>query len=148
MKGESEPLPADITSRAEMERERRTKLLSDNYFDATSTIRHYDTLRVTFSSLSLSALALMAGFLYVQVKGGSPETVRALGVVSSLVALISVIVVVKLSSLIARQRLRARFSVRIIEEEFGAPSISRVDREVRETSRTWLTNPISLSSLW
>jgi len=53
-----------------MQKEEIAKLLSANYFDATSTIRHYDTLRAGFSSISVSGLALLSGFAAAEVKGG------------------------------------------------------------------------------
>jgi hypothetical protein len=131
-----------------MEREQIAKLISENYFDATNTSRHYDTLRVAFSSLSISVIALLAGFSTAQIKGGSLETVRVLAVIGSLLALLSVIVVLKLNGLIVRQRHRARASIRLLEEHCGGPSISLVDHEVRERSRTSLMDSVPLSLLW
>jgi hypothetical protein len=138
----------DSELRKEPDKEQLGKLLAENYFDATSTIRHYDSLRATFSSLSLSALALLGGFSAAQMKGGSPETIRALAIVGLLLALLSILTVIKLSYLIERQRLRARVSIRLLEECTGGPAISLVDREVRETSKTWVTSSLSLNSLW
>jgi hypothetical protein len=129
-------------------KEELNKLLSGNYFDATSTIRHYDTLRATFSSFLLSALALMGAFFATQSKGGNPQAVRTLAIIAMLLALLGVLVAIKLDGLIDRQRLRARASIRILEEATGVTAISKVDQEVRERSNALLSNVISLNALW
>jgi hypothetical protein len=127
----------------------RAKLASDTYFDATSTIRHYDTQRATFASLSLSALAFLTGFASTQAKvGGSVLIFRCLALTGLLLAVLSVVVVAKLASLVDQQRLRARSASDILHDEFGMTAVRVVDERVRDGSKASVLRKLRLSSLW
>jgi hypothetical protein len=68
--------------------------------------------------------------------------------VGAILSLLSIVVVLKFENLIARQRLRARVSIRLLEENDGSRTISKVDEEVRVTQRGWMMSRISLNTLW
>lgn len=132
-----------------MEEKDQIKLLSDNYFDATNTIRHYDMLRAAYSSLSVSGLAILTGFATdVAKNNGTPVAVRVLAIIGLSISLLSMIVVLKIDSLIRRQRLRARVSVELLEQHVKVGLIGRVDEQVEQHSRPWRMNGISLNALW
>jgi hypothetical protein len=124
-------------------------LLKENYFDATDTIRHYDTVRGTFSSIFLSALALLASYATAQLKDvNNFQVLRGVGIIGSVLSVLSVLVVMKLGSLIERQRIRARSSIRILEEITQQRAISRVDEEtISSIGSSWLSK-VSLGVLW
>jgi len=126
----------------------KAKLAADTYFDATNTIRHYDTQRATFASLSLS-VAFLTGFAATQAKaGGSVMILRALSIAGLLIAVLSCVVVRKFASLINRHRRRARFAANFLNDNFGMGAVNAIDEAVRqgEKHRLWASIPLDL--LW
>jgi hypothetical protein len=125
----------------------KIKLSSDVYFDATNTIRHYDTQRASFASFAASGLTLLFAFLAAQdKKGGEFLPTRLVSFVILLFSLASILLSVKLDSLIKRHRLRARLASEILSE-MGVDSISKIDDKLKQ-SQVSLIDKIRIGWLW
>ena len=124
-------------------------IATENYFDATNTIRHYDSQRAAFSRLSLSALALLVAFSATQIEAQNHlNFLQLLSALTMLLSCLSVIILIKFNNLIARQRVRARVSIRLLEEVHDIKVISQIDDEVCRICNTWIVSRLSLNSLW
>ena len=116
------------------------------YFDATSTIRHYDKERTASHRV---ALAVLSGLLSV----GSSDLFlddNASVVVSVVGALISVIFYMisdRYGELIEREKSRARTARRLLDQG-GDRAIATIDEAKREMMSDVLVKYAKLSSLW
>jgi hypothetical protein len=122
-------------------------ILTQNYFDATDTIRHYDNLRSSFSGLAVSGLSLLAGFATHRLADGENAVeLRLIAAICLAISIISILILFKFSHLISRQRLRARASANLLSMA-GLTCITQVDDMVREESIAHHRLP-PLSILW
>ena len=123
-------------------------LLKDTYFDAITTIRHYDGQRASFTQLVLSALTVIAGFTVVSSKPDSSLTLlKALSVLGFMLSCSGILVTAKLNNLIKQQRLRAKLAVELFEIG-GDPVIQKIDATVKERNSLSLLGNLSLNSIW
>lgn len=126
----------------------KSEILSRNYFDATETIRHYDALRATFSGLALTSLSILTGldaFKNAQMGGSLSKPVAC---IAALISALSVIVLLKLHSLIITQRRRAAASLKLLEADESLKALSDVDASVASAMKQSLLYKVSLNATW
>ena len=116
------------------------------YFDATTTIRHYDKER---TSTHRVALAVLSGLLAV----GSSDlfsddyTSVVVNVVGTLISAIFYMISGRYGGLIERERSRAKTARRLLDEG-GDRAIATIDEAKREMMRDVQFKYVKLSSLW
>lgn len=122
-------------------------LAERTHFDATSTIRHYDKERTSNHRLAFSVLALVIGLVSTgwPADGQGAYILVGFGIVS---ALIFWLISAKYSTLIGRERARARASREFLKEK-GYSAIAEIDASKQAEFPTGITvSRLRLSSLW
>lgn len=128
---------------------KKSDFLKEIYFDATSTIRHYDTQRTGFTQLVLSALTVMIGFIIALSKPETPSLVlQGLAVVGMTLSIAGFVIAGKLGTLISRQRNRARLALEKLEAEWKDSPISEIDAELKAGSKDGIFSGVKLETIW
>jgi hypothetical protein len=127
----------------------KSSILKEVYFDAITTIRHYDGQRASFTQLILSALTVLIGFSIISTKPDNAIVfVRALATVGALLSVIGFLVSLKLNDLISRQRLRARLALTELEGGTDEKTIANIDKALDARSAESFLGRISLRTIW
>lgn len=125
------------------------KMLNDVYFDAVSTIRHYDTQRSSFATISLSGFAGLTAIAAIYAKGEVNQSVfQFLSMLGFILSVLACVVMAKFDRLIRRQRTRAKTASTFLEKDFSIGVIEKVDFEVNAREQHKLFTRIQFSWLW
>ncbi|MGH1371651.1 hypothetical protein [Planktotalea sp.] len=126
----------------EQERDTAVKV----YFDATSTIRHYDKER---TSTHRVALAVLSGLLALASTDFVPDDVSGavVSVAGVFISIIFYIVTAKYAGLIEREKSKAR-AARSYLAQLGDNAIADIDNSKTELTRTVPFKHTKLSALW
>jgi hypothetical protein len=134
-----------------MPSEKSLSFLQAIYFDATATIRHYDSSRTTFVQLFAAVLVLLTSasvFAAGESDGIRRSIILTASAVATILTAIGAAIVLRFNSLILLQRERAKLSMRQFEELSGEAGLSLINAEARTRAHQrsiWLP---AMGSLW
>jgi len=130
-----------MNDKSDLDSEFITKL----YFDATQTIRHYDSERASFSRIAVTILSILLAFSASLLEGGASTQVLLLVFFALLsFSMIAFLVCVRISRLINYQRTRANIFLSKLNSEF---MVLEKEAKSRANKKDRYFN-ISLYMLW
>jgi hypothetical protein len=122
------------------------------YADATTTIRHYDVQRSSFTTIFASLLAIFGTVIVAMGSGEKhPPYLLAIAVASLIMVALSAtscLVVLKFNALIAHQRHRARLALQSYERIHSSGLLSKIDVDAKAASAKLSGSHLSLGKLW
>jgi hypothetical protein len=122
------------------------------YTDATTTIRHYDVQRSSFTTIFASLLAVFGTVIVAAGLGDKhPPYLVAIIIASTVMVALSVtscLVVLKFEALIVLQRHRARLALQNYERAYSSDLLSKINQEARAASSKLTGSRLSLAKLW
>jgi hypothetical protein len=124
----------------------------DLYVDATTTIRHYDVQRSSFTTIFASLLAIFGTVIVAAGFGEKhPPYLLSIAIASMVMvalAVTSCLVVLKFEALIVLQRHRARFALQNYERAISSDLLSKINQDARIASAAHVGSRLSLGKLW
>ena len=127
-------------------------LFKEIYLDATTTIRHYDVQRSSFTTIFASLLAIFGTILVAAGLGATHQPyllcIAFASVVMVALSIVSCLVVLKFDALIKLHRERASLAIKGYEQAHSVNDLSRIDANARSATSRLLASRLSLGSLW
>jgi hypothetical protein len=127
--------------------------LKEIYADATTTIRHYDVQRSSFTTIFASLLAIFGTILVAAGLSTTHEPYFvSIAVASAIMVALSItscLVVLKFDALIALQRRRASLALQHYEQARSLSNhLSQINADARSATAKLIGSRFSLGSLW
>lgn len=129
-----------------------TDFFKELYTDATTTIRHYDVQRSSFTTIFASLLAIFGTIIVAAGLGEKHPPYLVAIVIASIVmvalSITSCLVVLKFEALIVLQRHRARLALQSFERAYSSNMLSKINQDARAASAKLIGSRLSLAKLW
>lgn len=119
------------------------------YLDATTTIRHYDTIRATFTQIFVSILTVSTTIFVASSMQDMPSYMRISGSIT-LVGLcaLAIVAVAKINSLIDLQRRRATNAMKKFGDIVKTTDYKAINEEAKLEQKNILLTRLPLSRIW
>lgn len=137
----AKPAPSEMSSGSR-------EYLRHLYLDATSTIRHYDTLRATFTQIFGALLTIFGSLAGAQALHAQMVAwVLPAAATLTLLSVLALAGVLKFNDLIALQRRRASLAMRRYEVEVGDVDLSGINKDAKEAGKGAMAR-VGLGQIW
>lgn len=123
------------------------KFLQAIYFDATTTIRHYDSTRTSFGQMFAAILSFITALAVAgTTTGAAPRLLVPLAGLAMLLSIVAVAIMARFGKLIEFQRKRASAAMEAFERGAGENGLTAVQAEAQR--RAGPRPRIRLRHLW
>lgn len=122
--------------------------IKEIYFDATTTIRHYDGVRSSFTQIYGSLVAIFTTTSSYFAKSLDGPYFFLGSAVSLSMSVLGLFIILKINSLLRLQRRRASIAMSQLEENIGISTFFSINNRAKSSQNDDITNKISLSVLW